>query len=91
MRCITTQKIELAKDEVKKEKKKETKKEKNKMKKNDIKLSFDNSCSFNNYVDSCIGTGRMGLALFKEYQDQLRLCQEEIGFKYIILQNSVVK
>ncbi|MCR5629328.1 glycosyl hydrolase [Eubacterium sp.] len=53
------------------------------MKKNDIKLSFDNSCSFNNYVDSCIGTGRMGLALFKEYQDQLKLCQKEIGFKYI--------
>ena len=38
---------------------------------------------FNNQVDYCIGTGRMGLALHKEYLDQLRLVQEAIGFKYI--------
>lgn len=38
---------------------------------------------FNNHVDFCIGTGRMGLALQKEYFEQLKLVQEEIGFKHI--------
>ena len=38
---------------------------------------------FNNRVDFCIGTGRMGLALQKEYQEQLKLVQEEIGFRHI--------
>lgn len=38
---------------------------------------------FNNKVDYCVGTGRMGLALQKEYFDQLKLVQEEIGFKHI--------
>lgn len=39
--------------------------------------------SFNNNVDYCVGTGRIGLALQKEYQEQLKLVQEKIGFKYI--------
>lgn len=38
---------------------------------------------FNNHVDECVGTGRMGLALQKEYMDQLRKVQEDIGFKHI--------
>lgn len=38
---------------------------------------------FHNNVDYCVGTGRMGLALQKEYQDQLVLVQREIGFKHI--------
>lgn len=38
---------------------------------------------FHNNVDYCVGTGRMGLALTKEYQDQLKLIQEEIGFRHI--------
>lgn len=38
---------------------------------------------FNNRAFSCIGTGRMDLALHQEYVDQLRLVQEEIGFDYI--------
>ncbi len=37
----------------------------------------------NNRVDYCIGTGRMGLALQKEYQEQLALVQSEIGFLHI--------
>lgn len=41
------------------------------------------TAEFNNNVDFCIGTGRMGLALHKEYMDQLSLVQSEIGFKYI--------
>lgn len=31
----------------------------------------------------CVGTGRLGLALQKEYQDHLSMVQKEIGFKYI--------
>ena len=38
---------------------------------------------FRNRVDYCIGTGRMGLALQKEYMEQLALVQKEIGFSYI--------
>lgn len=38
---------------------------------------------FRNHMDFCIGTGRMGLALQKEYQEQLALVQEEIGFQHI--------
>lgn len=38
---------------------------------------------FHNNVDYCIGTGRMGLALTQEYQEQLKLVQEEIGFSHI--------
>ncbi len=39
--------------------------------------------SFNNNVDYCVGTGRMGLALTHEYFEQLKLVQAEIGFKHI--------
>lgn len=38
---------------------------------------------FRNHADFCVGTGRMGLALWKEYQEQLKLVQSRIGFKYI--------
>lgn len=38
---------------------------------------------FYNNVDFCIGTGRMGLALTQEYQEQLKLVQKEIGFQHI--------
>ena len=38
---------------------------------------------FDNNVDYCVGTGRMGLALTKEYMEQLKEVQAEIGFKYI--------
>lgn len=38
---------------------------------------------FHNNVDFCVGTGRMGLALQREYQEQLALVQEEIGFSHI--------
>lgn len=46
-------------------------------------LSMAASVPFNNKVDYCVGTGRMGLALQKEYQEQLKLVQEYIGFKHI--------
>ncbi|HKM35623.1 MAG TPA: glycosyl hydrolase [Lachnospiraceae bacterium] len=46
-------------------------------------LSKENSVPFHNQVDYCVGTGRMGLALQKEYQNQLALVQQMIGFKHI--------
>jgi len=38
---------------------------------------------FHNQVDYCVGTGRMGLALQREYFEQLKLVQREIGFSHI--------
>lgn len=46
-------------------------------------IDRNNRVPFHNHVDYCIGTGRMGLALQKEYLDQLRFVQEEIGFRHI--------
>lgn len=48
-----------------------------------IEIREDAEAFFHNNVDYCIGTGRMGLALTQEYQEQLRLVQEEIGFLHI--------
>lgn len=47
------------------------------------KLDKENRALFHNNVGFCIGTGRMGLALQKEYFEQLKLVQEEIGFSHI--------
>lgn len=38
---------------------------------------------FNNNVDFCVGTGRLGLALTEEYLKELEFVQQEIGFKFI--------
>ncbi|MGE5614574.1 MAG: GH39 family glycosyl hydrolase [Bacillota bacterium] len=38
---------------------------------------------FKNNWRKCVGTGRLGLALQKEYLDALELVQERIGFSYI--------
>ncbi len=46
-------------------------------------VKSDSSAQFFNNVDFCVGTGRMGLALTKEYMEQLKLVQDEIGFKHI--------
>ena len=48
-----------------------------------IVLTPDKNVEFHNQADFCIGTGRMGLALHKEYFEQLKLVQKEIGFQYI--------
>lgn len=48
-----------------------------------VKVQPGSEVEFHNQVDFCIGTGRMGLALQKEYQEQLKLVQEHIGFKHI--------
>ena len=49
----------------------------------EIKLTGKEKVKFNNNVDYCVGTGRMGLALTKEYLDQLAVVQKDIGFKFI--------
>ncbi|MBP5608657.1 MAG: xylan 1,4-beta-xylosidase [Lachnospiraceae bacterium] len=43
----------------------------------------DNRIPFNNNVDYCVGTGRLGLALTEEYLKELAFVQEQIGFSYI--------
>ena len=48
-----------------------------------IKCENSKRVPFYNQVDYCVGTGRMGLALQKEYYEQLKYVQEVIGFKYI--------
>lgn len=53
------------------------------MKQREIKVDVNNRAKFHNAVDYCVGTGRMGLALQKEYLDQLELVQKHIGFKHI--------
>ncbi|MGN0183096.1 MAG: hypothetical protein ACI4DP_11930 [Candidatus Ornithomonoglobus sp.] len=46
-----------------------------------------NDCvpKFRNDVDFCVGTGKMGLALYKEYMEQLEfvLVQKEISFRHV--------
>ena len=49
----------------------------------EIRVKAGDHAEFHNQVDYCIGTGRMGLALHKEYHDQLKLVQDEIGFQHI--------
>lgn len=48
-----------------------------------VTISGKEKIAFNNNVDFCVGTGRFGLGLAKEYLDELRFVQEEIGFKHI--------
>ena len=48
-----------------------------------ITVNPSNTVAFNNNVDFCVGTGRLGLALTEEYLKQLKFVQDEIGFKYI--------
>lgn len=51
--------------------------------KSSYQILSDAKVDFKNNVTFCVGTGRMGLALTQEYMDQLRLIQQDIGFKYI--------
>lgn len=53
------------------------------MKKAVIKIDDGKIVDFKNQVDYCVGTGRWGLALQKEYMDQLEYVQNTIGFKHI--------
>jgi xylan 1,4-beta-xylosidase len=46
-------------------------------------LADGDAVPFNNNTGVCVGTGRIGLALHKEYFEQLKLTQEQIGFRFI--------
>jgi xylan 1,4-beta-xylosidase len=47
------------------------------------RINANDRVVFNNNTAFCIGTGRMNLALRKEYHDQLNKVQEEITFSHI--------
>ncbi len=53
------------------------------MKTLNISVAPDSTASFVNNAPFCVGTGRMGLALQKEYHDQLAMAQELCHFKHI--------
>ncbi len=53
------------------------------MKQLNIAITPDSRADFTNNADFCVGTGRMGLALQKEYHDQLAMAQELCHFKHI--------
>lgn len=48
-----------------------------------ITVTPESRASFNNNAAFCVGTGRMGLALQQEYQEQLAMAQAECHFKHI--------
>ena len=48
-----------------------------------ITLNPSAEVPFHNITDSCIGTGRLGLGLMREYQEELEYVQDQIGFEYI--------
>ncbi|MCR6108005.1 xylan 1,4-beta-xylosidase [Salipaludibacillus agaradhaerens] len=48
-----------------------------------IIVSRENDIPFNKHWKKCIGTGRLGLALQKEYVDHLERLQQDIAFDYI--------
>ena len=53
------------------------------MKTLDISIKPGDTADFSNRTTFCVGTGRMGLALQKEYQEQLKYVQEKCGFRFI--------
>ncbi|ANB58769.1 beta-xylosidase [Anoxybacillus sp. B7M1] len=48
-----------------------------------VKVPDGGRMNFRKNWKFCVGTGRLGLALQKEYLDHLKLVQEKIGFQYI--------
>ena len=48
-----------------------------------IAITPNSRAAFTNNADFCVGTGRMGLALQKEYHDQLAMAQELAHFSHI--------
>ncbi|MFS0862630.1 GH39 family glycosyl hydrolase [Fredinandcohnia sp. 179-A 10B2 NHS] len=48
-----------------------------------ITITQDRVTTFKKNWKYCVGTGRLGLALQKEYLDHLKLAKEKIGFEYI--------
>ncbi|MBR4670857.1 MAG: xylan 1,4-beta-xylosidase [Butyrivibrio sp.] len=50
---------------------------------NTINVNAKSRVTFNNNVDYCVGTGRLGLALTEEYLKELKFVQDMIGFSFI--------
>ncbi len=48
-----------------------------------ISVKEGNRIPFHNNSSYCVGTGRMGLALQREYYEQLKMAQEVAGFRFI--------
>ena len=48
-----------------------------------VHISKDSRAAFRNKAAFCVGTGRMGLALQQEYQQQLKYVQALCGFQHI--------
>lgn len=53
------------------------------MKQLNIRITPESKAGFHNNAAFCVGTGRMGLALQQEYQEQLAMAQAECHFKHI--------
>ena len=53
------------------------------MKTEKIVVNTASNVFFNNNVDYCVGTGRIGLALTEEYLKELKYVQDMIGFSFI--------
>ncbi len=51
--------------------------------KKQITVRPEDRAEFHNYADLCVGTGRIDLALHREYQEQLRAVQVQCGFQMI--------
>ena len=49
----------------------------------DIVIHAGDTASFRNLTDYCVGTGRLDLALHREYQDQLSAVQELCHFRHV--------
>lgn len=48
-----------------------------------MEIDRDSRAQFVNHADFCVGTGRMGLALHREYQEQLAMVQAQCRFRHI--------
>lgn len=48
-----------------------------------IHVTADSRAEFANHTAYCVGTGRMGLAMQQEYQQQLAMAQAECAFQHI--------
>ena len=53
------------------------------MKEQTIHITPGSRADFFNHAAECVGTGRLGLALHQEYQDQMKAVQALCGFRHI--------
>ena len=49
----------------------------------EIVVHAGNTAAFRNLTDYCVGTGRVDLALHREYQEQMAAVQKECHFRYV--------